>query len=267
MADNEGGTMESFEVHSRNLTPEPVAHSHDFHQLILATSGTTELAMEGQEERVTARRGCLIPSSRHHEYQGDGGNRTLVLDIPVAHLATLEKGSEIERLFDKPRFFSVPPALNQLTHALSQQLEQCPALQNEIAVLLLRALTMYLHDEPESVVSHLGKPVSKRCISERLDLVRLDNWIDQHLADAIHVEQLAALCALSPGHFHACFRELTGVTPLAYVQRRRLEHARTLVRHSALSLGHIAMLVGFRDQGSFSRAYRRYFEISPSSDR
>ncbi len=122
---------------------------------------------------------------------------------------------------------------------------------------------MYLHDTSSTAVGQLGQ----HCISERLDLARLDAWLDQHLADEIRVEQLAALCALSPGHFHSCFRELTGVTPLAYVQRRRLEHARTLVRHSTLSLGHIAMLVGFRDQGSFSRAYRRYFELSPSSDR
>ncbi|HAY15894.1 MAG TPA: AraC family transcriptional regulator, partial [Halomonas sp.] len=68
--------MAQFELHSRNLAPEQVAHSHDFHQLILATCGVTELAMEGQGGRVTARRGCLIPSSRHHEYQGDGSNRT-----------------------------------------------------------------------------------------------------------------------------------------------------------------------------------------------
>ena len=142
-------------------------------------------------------------------------------------------------------------------------MNSAPGLQNEIAILLLRALTMYLHDATPAAVGQLGQ----HCISERLDLARLDAWLDQHLADEIRVEQLASLCALSPGHFHSCFRELTGVTPLAYVQRRRLEHARTLVRHSTLSLGHIAMLVGFRDQGSFFRAYRRYFELSPSSDR
>lgn len=255
--------MAPFELHSRNLAPEQVAHAHDFHQLILATGGVTELALAGQGERVTARRGCLIPCSCHHEYQGDGSNRTLVLDIPVQHLATLETGGEIERLFDTPRFFTVPPALHQLTHALAHQLEQCPALQNEIAVLLLRAIYMYLLDAPKERAEQLGA----RSISERLDLKRLDAWLDRHLAEEVRVEQLAALCALSTGHFHSCFRELTGMTPRAYVQRRRLEHARTLVRHSPLSLGHIATLVGFHDQGSFSRAYRRYFEISPSHDR
>ncbi|BBI59643.1 hypothetical protein HSBAA_09490 [Vreelandella sulfidaeris] len=37
-----------FELHSRNLAQEQVAHTHDFHQLILATCGVTELSMEGQ---------------------------------------------------------------------------------------------------------------------------------------------------------------------------------------------------------------------------
>ncbi len=38
-------------------------------------------------------------------------------------------------------------------------------------------------------------------------------------------------------------------------------------RTRALSLGHIAYLVGFRDQGSFSRVYRRRFQVAPSLDR
>lgn len=40
--------MVQFELHSRNLAQEQVAHTHDFHQLILATCGVTELSMEGQ---------------------------------------------------------------------------------------------------------------------------------------------------------------------------------------------------------------------------
>lgn len=255
--------MTHFALESRNLMPEYVAHSHDFHQLILATCGATDLAMEGQGNRVTAQRGCLIPASRRHEYEGDGQNHTLVLDVPVAHLAGLERGDSIERLFDAPRFFSVPTALGQLTKALALQLEQCPLLQQDIATLLLRALYVYLEQAPTSLVPRL----MVRNPSERLDLLRLDAWVDHHLADDICVEQMAALCALSPGHFHSCFRERTGLTPLAYVQRRRLEHAQMLVKHSSLTLAHIAQRIGFRDQGSFSRAYRRHFERTPSSER
>ncbi|XKH60764.1 AraC family transcriptional regulator [Halomonas sediminis] len=255
--------MLPLELRSCNLDHEHVAHSHDHHQLILATSGVTELALEGRGGgQVTSRRGCLIPCSRAHEYQGDGSNCTLVLDIPVTRLTLLDKDAGIERLFDTPRFFNVPPGLNQLAHSLAYQLEQCPALQNEIAMLLLRALEVYLQGSPAG-----SQPTGIGCVTQRLDMGRLNAWLDQHLADEVRVEQLAGLCALSLGHFHVCFRDMVGMTPLAYVQRRRLEHARTLVQQRSLSLGHVAALVGFRDQGSFSRAYRRYFDVSPSRDR
>ncbi|MFY0990653.1 AraC family transcriptional regulator [Halomonas sp. C05BenzN] len=256
--------MAYLDLRACTLEPEHVAHAHDHHQLILATCGVTELAIEGQGERITASRGCLIPCTSRHEYAGDGRNRTLVLDIPLASLPALRDGDAIEWLFEKPCFFSVPARLRALAGTLMQQLEQCPALHSEIAALLLRALYLHLRDEP---VASPGGPALTRQARERLDQARLDAWIDRHLADEIRVEQLASLCALSPGHFHARFRDLTGATPLAYVQARRLEHARTLVCHSGLSLGHVASLVGFRDQGSFSRAYRRHFGVAPSLDR
>ncbi|MGQ4877197.1 helix-turn-helix domain-containing protein [Billgrantia sp. LNSP4103-1] len=256
--------MALLDLRTSNLGQEHVAHAHSHHQLILATCGTTELTIEGIGDRVTGGRGCLIPCAHHHEYQGDGRNRTLVLDVSLAALGDLHDGDGLQRLFDRPRFFPVSSRLNHLAVTLMSQLEQFPALHSEIAALLLRALYLQLEDElpgPPSAFSH------GRRASERIDLERLDAWIDRHLADEIRVDQLAARCALSPGHFHALFRDLTGVTPLAHVQRRRLEHARALVRHSGLSLGHIATLVGFRDQGSFSRAYRRQFEMSPSTER
>ncbi|MFG6177713.1 helix-turn-helix domain-containing protein [Halomonas sp. THAF12] len=255
--------MSLLDLRATTLEREHVAHAHDHHQLILATRGATELSIEGLGERITGARGCLIPCSRHHEYHGDGRNRTFVLDIPAATLPGLRDGDRIERLFDRPRFFGVPPRLNRLADSLMLQLEACPELHSEIAALLLRAL--YLHLAAEPLAEDAGSVLTPD--DGRLDLARLDAWIDRHLADEIRVERLASLCALSVGHFHARFRMRTGMTPLAYVQRRRLEHARTLVHHSDLSLGHIAALVGFRDQGSFSRAYRRQFDRSPSLER
>lgn len=261
---SEGRAMAYLDLRATTLDHVHVAHDHDFHQLILATCGVTELAVDGHGERVTASRGCLIPTASRHEYEGDGRNRTLVLDIPMDSLASLRDAGSIARLFDRPRFFTIPPQLHQLAGSLMVQLEQCPALHSEIAALLLRAI--YLHLESEPLAADSDYPLARRPC-ERLDLARLDAWVDRHLADEIRVERLAALCALSVGHFHSRFREMVGVTPQAYVQQRRLDHARTLVCHSDLSLGHIASLVGFRDQGSFTRAYRRRFEVAPSVER
>lgn len=253
--------MSVFGLQTCTLGRQHVAHEHAYHQLILASSGTTELALEHRGQRITRELGCLIPTACRHEYLGDGRNQTLVLDVPLAKLERLACADELQRLFERPRFFAVSPQLQRLTATLMTQAEQAPALHDEIATLLLRALYLQLHDQ------QLKRAEPRPPARSRLDLARLDAWIDAHLDAAIRVETLAELCALSPGHFHACFREATGLTPLAYVQRRRLDHARGLVAASQLSLGHIAGLVGFRDQGSFSRAYRRRFGEAPSQAR
>lgn len=247
------------------LTETHIAHEHAYHQMILATSGVTELSIEHKGERITGECGCLIPSTYHHEFMGDGNNRTLILDLPLASVAALACGDELERLFAKPCFYRVSKPLHELALGLMYQVEQAPHLQSDIACLLLRALYHQLHSADMVSGSHeTGHRLKGR---DRIDMTRIDQFIDVHLADPISVEALAGLCALSPGHFHACFRQLTDQTPLAYVQQRRLEHARSLVMDTHLPLISVGELVGFRDQGSFSRAYRRLYGISPSAAR
>ncbi|WP_343218264.1 AraC family transcriptional regulator [Halomonas sp. McH1-25] len=253
--------MSFFNLRTCNLMQQYIAHEHPYHQLILATSGVTELQIEGRGERITRERGCLIPSTYHHEYIGDGANQTLVLDIPLANLALTSCADEVSRLFERPRFFDVPQTLYQLANGLLPQVQQHTALHTEIATLVLRAIYLNLHDEALPASPRRGQARS------RIDLARLDGFIDAHLDEVILVDDLAAQCALSPGHFHACFREHAGMTPLAYVQQRRLAHARELIETSIHPLGEIAALVGFRDQGSFSRAYRRTFGVTPSMQR
>lgn len=254
--------MSFFNLRSCTLMQHHVAHEHPYHQLILATSGVTELEIEGRGERITRERGCLIPTTYHHEYHGDGRNHTLVLDVPLLDLASTSYADEVSRLFERPRFFNVPPELHQLIRGLLPQVEYQPALHSEIAALIIRALYLNLHDKA------LTRGPFETCgYRERIDRQRLNRYIDAHLAEAIRVDELAALCAMSPGYFHACFRQALGVTPQAYVTRRRLSHARFLLEHTSLTLGRIAEEVGFCDQGSFSRAYRRLYAVTPSFHR
>lgn len=256
--------MSFFNLRACTLVRDYVSHEHPYHQLILATSGSTELSIEGRGERITRERGCLIPSTYHHDYTGDGRNRTLVLDVPLVNLSLSPCADQVSRLFERPRFFAVPPELHRLAQEMMQQVENRPALQGEIATLILKAIYLNLHDDRLLPAPGAVRPGSQR---ERLDLARIEHHVDAHLGQAIHVEDLASLCALSPGHFHMCFREATGLTPQAFVQQRRLFHAEALVRHTRLPLGRIAIQVGFHDQGSFSRAYRRAFSVTPSAHR
>ena len=89
--------------------------------------------------------------------------------------------------------------------------------------------------------------------------------VRHHLDDDLSLERLAGLAAFSPFHFHRIFRSVCGQTPVAFVQRARLERAAYLMKTSPeRSLTSIAMEVGFSASSDFSRVFRSHYGIAPS---
>jgi transcriptional regulator GlxA family with amidase domain len=81
------------------------------------------------------------------------------------------------------------------------------------------------------------------------------------LADpAFDVPRIAQLLGLSERTFYRKFRELTGLTPAAYLRGLRLEHARKLLETKAVkSVEDAALRVGFEDVAYFARVFYRRF--------
>ena len=57
------------------------------------------------------------------------------------------------------------------------------------------------------------------------------------------------------------------MTPIAYLNRYRINQAKTLLEEGDKNVTEIAMLVGFLDSGYFSRVFRRQVGVSPDAYR
>lgn len=92
---------------------------------------------------------------------------------------------------------------------------------------------------------------------------RLDQYINQNLATAIRTCDLAALLRLSCSHFSHVFKQTFGITPLAYVARKRIAAASEMMLTTDQPLAQIAHAHGFCDQSHFTRTFRRHTGLSP----
>jgi signal transduction histidine kinase/AraC-like DNA-binding protein len=92
-------------------------------------------------------------------------------------------------------------------------------------------------------------------------------YIHQHYAEPISRADLARHVALSEDYLTACFRKELGVTPIAYLNRYRVQQARQLLTDTSKSVTEIALEVGFSDSGYFSRVFRREVGLSPDAYR
>lgn len=100
-----------------------------------------------------------------------------------------------------------------------------------------------------------------RHIQRALEIVRGNFARD--LCDA----ELASQVGLSTSHFRHLFRQVTGQPFHKYLTSLRLERARKMLVEGSMSVGEIALEVGFSNVSHFSRVFAERFGAPPSAIR
>ncbi|MGX1804543.1 AraC family transcriptional regulator [Nocardia sp. NPDC055321] len=97
---------------------------------------------------------------------------------------------------------------------------------------------------------------------------RAARFIDDHAAEPLTLERIAAEARVTPRALQAGFRRHFDTTPLGYLRRVRLEHAHRDLRAADPTLGAtvetIAARWGFPHPSRFAAQYKRAFGVLPS---
>lgn len=89
-------------------------------------------------------------------------------------------------------------------------------------------------------------------------------WMQNNLSkSAISMRGLAKLFGMSQRNFSRRFKVATNMTPVQYLQNRRLEAAKELLRSSNLSIKEIAYRVGYIDVSYFTKIFKEFASITP----
>ena len=93
----------------------------------------------------------------------------------------------------------------------------------------------------------------------------ISEYFHNHFSEKISLEQIAKNMYLSPFYISKIFKEEVGDTPINYLIKIRLEHAKELLlSHSNLSIKEIASIVGYDDAYYFSKIFKKYYGYSPA---
>lgn len=93
------------------------------------------------------------------------------------------------------------------------------------------------------------------------------DYIEQHIKDDITLEQLSAQCFYSPHHFHRLFQSVIGIPVTDYIRKRKLSVAAKDIIETDTKIIDIAIEYGFNSNETFSRAFKRIFDITPNAYR
>jgi AraC family transcriptional regulator len=92
---------------------------------------------------------------------------------------------------------------------------------------------------------------------------RATEMLAADLAGETPLHNIAEACGLSVSYFSRAFRVSTGSSPHLWLQRRRIDHAETLLLNASLSLAQVALGSGFADQSHMTRVFKKALGVTP----
>lgn len=92
-------------------------------------------------------------------------------------------------------------------------------------------------------------------------------WLAKHFSVANPVEQVIRRCKLAERTFKRRFTHATGLAPIAYVQRLRVEDAKRRLERTDAPVDEVSWRVGYEDAAFFRRLFKRITGMAPGAYR
>lgn len=93
------------------------------------------------------------------------------------------------------------------------------------------------------------------------------DFVDSHFEDELTLELVSETFNMSQSFLSSRFHRETGMTFSEYLARKRLEHAKLLLKSTEMTIGMIAEDCGIHDNNYFSRIFKKYEGLTPQEYR
>ncbi|MDQ0226537.1 helix-turn-helix transcriptional regulator [Metabacillus niabensis] len=92
-------------------------------------------------------------------------------------------------------------------------------------------------------------------------------YIEKNLHEELSLESTAQHAGFSKFHYHRIFQKEVGVTVSEYIRYRRIANAANLLLYSDEKIIDIALYYRFESQESFTRSFKKYYQLPPGQYR
>lgn len=93
------------------------------------------------------------------------------------------------------------------------------------------------------------------------------HYMRENIEQHITMDEVLRYVGYSQSHFSTVFKKKTGVSPITYINRLKIEHACRLLRTTDMKVNQICYKVGIEDALYFSRLFSKIMNMSPTDYR
>ncbi len=226
--------------------------------MIYCTAGEGWCTVEGRRRRLQQDTAIFVPANTPHAY---GTTKRHPWTIYWVHIS----GRRVADYLRALQVSAEDPVLH-LKHSgdlISHFEEMYHHLDYgnspEVLMALSTSLAHFLGE-----LNLQRRPANQRARTAKDNVLATIEFMNQNLSRSLTLEDLAQHARLSPSHYSAMFRRVTGYAPVTFFLRQKMLKAGEILRTQNRKVVEIATLLGFDDPYYFSRLFKRIHGQAPS---
>ena len=265
----------SIPILGRRVINEPAkdmlpAHTLKYFQIVYVEKGEMEVWVNGRIYTIHEKELVVIQPYETMAYLRGvlprGSHCFLQIDTnPIGeHLISKELLASLQTCLKMPtpRVLRLGQKFTDPFEGIISEFRNGSEWSQEMAASHFRILCINLIRAYEKLVKENNIPENS---SELLEAV--DNYIDNNLDSDISVFNLAKLAGYSENHFRVQFKKITDMSPLKYVNMKKVDAAREMLMDSKKSITEIAFDLGFSSCQYFSTFFKKQTSFTPDEFR
>ena len=226
------------------------------------------------EQHYELREGDILlicPGIVHELFAPESGERIIfqpsLSQIQIRELDLLISLLRPAVLITKEEFPDFHPVAQKLMLEIKEEYFLCdPYYETAIYSRFMRILVDIgrLHGALKHPVSDASNSRQKDYLDKFLYIT---NYINEHFAENLSLEQVADLAGFSKYHFTRLFKQYTDTSFYKYLNQKRIDYAKTLLLDPDLPVIDVALQCGFSSLSAFLRMFKQLNKCTPTEFR
>lgn len=256
----------------RNMKNPPNAEYHPEPEIALVTGGSVTMQIGGASQNFHCGDIFIIPPNAIHRrlfFSDDASMRTMVfsleaISLPPEHffqrdfVQPLAEGRlEMPTLLQPghPAYESILTQMQNMIYTISGDKN---FKTKRFQILMNICLSLMPHcriTTGEAPLRDPGNETVRQCM----------RYIHENYRSKLTLNALAKCCHLHPNYLCAVFKQYTGETVFEYLNRFRVEMAKTLLRQEEMPISKVAELAGFGSECQFFQKFKQHAGMTPKA--
>lgn len=232
----------------------------DYAMLIYCTDGKGWYKINDKTYTVLANNYIIIPPNTPYSFGADDEDPWSIYFIHF-------KGSLCEHFL--PKYPNPQPIIpNEYSRLqdrfdLFEEIYQCFSMgyikeyMIYASLSLYRFLSSFIYLEPFRHINVIGRKESSFS-------TKVIHYMQENIQHNITLEEFANNFKYSPSHFSTLFQKETGVSPINYFIRLKIQKACQYIELTDMRISEISVQLGFEEPAYFSRLFSKIMGVSPS---